>query len=409
VFILKLLKILALQHIDYVDTNLRARYFLFFARILLTLRLSCNVVLPMLLFSKMFNQNNEIMKNYQNIRMTMIAIIIALFTLTVNGQVVSSECTNSGKINELFKNDADRMALRKIYGHGMGNMFRPEIPEALSGTILSALNAVYNARILPARDTVIDLLNIHTLNDIEMNSIMIAADAGNPVMIAFQSGNIRTGLPQLDNLLIPLGFTVESYMSFQKWDLALLSSENNYNLIPIAEALEEIPGVVFAQPAMTIGDGSNIECRIFSDHIELVYSYGWGDCPSGCIYRRFWKFNVYYDCSVEFIDSYGDALYPPEPQPLPTPLPMPVTKSGEISETNAIAISVYPNPMKSYINIEGVVGEYTYTLRNLPGQVMATGTTNNSRLDNLSSLAPGIYLLTLQTIDQSTTFKILKK
>ncbi len=34
-----------------------------------------------------------------------------------------------------------------------------------------------------------------------------------------------------------------------------------------------------------------INDSIYSTHVELTYSYGWGDCPSGCMWRRYWKFS----------------------------------------------------------------------------------------------------------------------
>lgn len=50
-------------------------------------------------------------------------------------------------------------------------------------------------------------------------------------------------------------------------------------------------------PSMISGDGNRIElvqdedCQGFGG-ITLLFSHGWGDCPSGCIHRHYWKVKV---------------------------------------------------------------------------------------------------------------------
>jgi len=41
-----------------------------------------------------------------------------------------------------------------------------------------------------------------------------------------------------------------------------------------------------------IGDGNNITLTRNADSAIITFSIGSGDCPSGCIYHRYWEFRV---------------------------------------------------------------------------------------------------------------------
>ncbi len=57
-----------------------------------------------------------------------------------------------------------------------------------------------------------------------------------------------------------------------------------------------------------VGSGYDLQSNILTSSVELILQKGWGDCPSGCIYHHNWKYQVQFDCSVEFIESNGDPI-----------------------------------------------------------------------------------------------------
>ncbi len=91
-------------------------------------------------------------------------------------------------------------------------------------------------------------------------------------------------------------------------DIALLESTEPLNLLALSRLFEKIPGVRYATPEGWGGDGDDIEAITETTSIQLIFSVGWGDCPSGCIHRHFWQYRVNSNGKVQFLRSYGDPI-----------------------------------------------------------------------------------------------------
>ncbi len=325
-------------------------------------------------------------------------IILLLFIIAAhfsNGQIVASSCFAPDSIAALYTNDADRLAVRKLYRQNLSYTDSIIIPTSHSDIPKNALIAVYNAYSLPARDSVASILNIHTFPHPTLNSLIVAADSTLQWMQRLKLGIIPTGNSELDSLLLLYQLNLESYQDFGNfltYHMVVFETESNYNLLPLASLFANIPGVEFAHPNTFAGDGNNIWDSVYTDHVELIYSYGWGDCPSGCTSRRFWKFNVYPDCSVEYLGSYGDPLFFLN-------LPNPVYNE----------ISIYPNPFSTTVSIRGISQEFEYSFSNIIGQQVLSGISTGNRIDNLHQLEKGIYLLSLKTDTNSWTIKLVRE
>ena len=321
---------------------------------------------------------------------------VLIVTVVVNltfSQIIESSCVTSDSIRQTYLEDAERMTIRKMYRQNLVYIDSIKIPQSHSDSILNALIAVYNATTLPARDTVVNMFSIHTFTNPITRNISIAADSTLPWMQQLETGNIPTGNEFIDSLISEYSLSIQSYDYFSNafpWHTVVLTSVNNLNLPPLATKFAEIDGVYFSQPDSYYGDGNDISDSIYTDHIELIYSYGWGDCPSGCKARRFWKFNVYDDCSVEFIESFG------------TQLPF----NGQ-KEDNNRQISLSPNPFKDKITVKGIDKEFNYTLTNVNGKIILEGTSNNDSIEIKNDLSESLYFLTIQKNGQKRTFKLL--
>jgi hypothetical protein len=78
------------------------------------------------------------------------------------------------------------------------------------------------------------------------------------------------------------------------------------------------------------------------------------------------------------------------------------------SETfNQNLINVFPNPFNDLITIAGFNEDVTYSIHSIDGKKIDTGTTKNNQID-FSDLAKGVYLLRLNSKQNSSTKKIIK-
>jgi hypothetical protein len=102
---------------------------------------------------------------------------------------------------------------------------------------------------------------------------------------------LTTGQPALDNILTTYGFdTVDA--SLYSSGFLYVGASRLYNLKPIMKQFEKIPSIDFAFTGGAVGDGSDILLTRNNDSARIRFSYGAGDCPSGCTYRRTWEFAV---------------------------------------------------------------------------------------------------------------------
>lgn len=326
---------------------------------------------------------------------TLLFLLILLIRTAISGQIVTSTCTAPDSIKAGYTDDADRLALKRIFRNSLSYEDSLIIPKSYSDTVLNPLLAVYNALALPARDTVVNILHIHTFPDLPLRSFAIYADSNQAWMQQFRNGIIPTGVATVDSLINQFNISIIHYYAYGIFDschMVMLKTGRNCNIRALEKFWKSIPGVLFCVSDFIGGGGNTIQDSIYTDHVELVYSRAWGDCYSGCTNLRAWKFNVYFDCSVDYLGSYGD--------PLP-PL--------SINEFNKKVLTITPNPFQDIISIHGISFPFTYSITNLTGQIIKVGNSANGEIENLNSIEPGFYLLTLKLNNQNYSFKIYKE
>lgn len=320
-------------------------------------------------------------------------IVLSIISNYSKAQVIQSDCTAPDSIVDQYQEDAQRLTLDRIFDQNYSYADSIIIPSSYSDTVLNALIAIHNVSGIPERDTVVDMLNIHSRKIIAMDNFYLRADSTLGWMQNLSAGNLNTGQPILDDILSTYGFTLYSYSPhpIDPTALAVFVSNDNYNLKPITDTIETIPGVLWSSANSYGGDGSTIYDTIYPTHVELTYRYAWGDCPAGCTGQRRWKFNVYYDCSVEYIGTDGSTLPP--------------TASISIKET--VPLSLYPNPFRNSISIDGIEGVYFYRIFNLNGEVITEGVSSN-KVINLNELVQGSYIISIQSDHQISRQRIIK-
>ena len=75
-----------------------------------------------------------------------------------------------------------------------------------------------------------------------------------------------------------------------------------------------------------------------------------------------------------------------------------------LSDTN---ISIYPNPADNYIDVVGVVGEFSINIYDIGGKKVLSSQSNNTSEVNISRLTKGFYMLELILV--SSNQKLIHK
>lgn len=306
------------------------------------------------------------------------------------GQIVLSSCIAPDSIVAKYTDDADRLALGRIYRNSLPYADSVTIPQAYPDTVLKALLAVYNATELPERDTVVELYNIHTCT-YALRRFAVCADSNQAWMHQLKNGAFPTGEPAVDSLMTLFNLSVESYstVGYQGNHTVHFTSDTNYNILALANLWDNVPGLYTCLPHSFMCPSMSLKDSIYPDHVELTYSHGWGDCSAGCPHR-YWKFNVYHDCSVEFTGSYG------------------VSVPNGLEDHFSNVLSVLPNPFGQEIAIHGIMPPFGYSICDMSGKVILSGEYARNKLGNLDSLKPGFYILSVNDHGKIYRCKIMK-
>jgi hypothetical protein len=325
-------------------------------------------------------------------------MLFAMMMVVVSGalaQVVPSSCVAPDSVVKKYKEDAARLAVRKFFRRNYAEKDSVVIPKQHSDTVLNALLAVYNATSIPARDTVVGMYNVHTLPNPSLNRFMVYAPPNLAWMQQLQLGNVPTGTASVDSLLVPYGFYVTG---FNVWSTnnasANLKTDSIYNTVAISKLFKALQGVGNASDNSLCCDGNDIQDSINSNHVALTYSIGWEDCPAGCTFRRYWKFNVYNDCSVSFEGSWGTLL--------PTTIKDPLTS----------ALSLSPNPANEILHINSPQATQAVAVIDVYGRVVyhQSQIINHKSQIDCSSWSSGLYLVRCVLQDGSVVVgKVVKE
>lgn len=320
--------------------------------------------------------------------------LILLFIQPVSAQIRKSNCNAPDSVRVKYQEDADRMALRRVYSDLSNYTDSATIPSHWSDTILNALMSVYNVDSIPARDTVFKMFNIHTFANPVLNSFYLAADSNLFWMQQIHKNVFPTGIDSFDNLMIKYKLGLLRYYPLPAFDyhIVVFESKGNFNFEVISNLFDSLQGVLYANRYSVAGDGNDIKAKMDSTFTDLVFSKGWGDCPSGCIQRRYWKFRAFKDCSVSYLGSYGNLL-----------------STNSLNRIKNRHIHISPNPFTTEINVLDVAAGFDYKLVNSLGQVVIKGATDTSKISGLEELKTGVYLLELRSQNAVMYQKVVKQ
>ena len=210
------------------------------------------------------------------------------------------------QLRTAYRTDAARLALRELIERSDPALNDIELPNQDVERFYDALIRVYNFR-HPARDAVVETHSIHTLPHPSVHYLSLVLTP--PTWAeAWRPGERLTGDPAVDSLVLGHDLELEHYYDGASFgDLVTLFSPKAINVTALAVQFELIDGVRWASGQEIIGDGNDIAAE-GDTRLDLRYSVGYGDCPSGCLHRHWWRFRIGDDGSVEYLGSWGDPL-----------------------------------------------------------------------------------------------------
>ncbi|MDR2916057.1 MAG: hypothetical protein LBV74_14735 [Tannerella sp.] len=208
-------------------------------------------------------------------------------------------------IIEHYTRDAKQLYFHEIVQNSSHTDYdNPVLDEDEVTDILRIIQAVYNMD-THERDTVFDVYEIHGYYCYSFNSISLKVNTGLPEIQNLSNNIFPTRGTSLDNILNTYKFdSVQVSYSYPDFPWLTIFTKNEYNMVPIEKEFNKLSSVLIAEFSRgCIGDGNNITLERGSDSAVITFSIGYGDCPAGCIYHRYWEFRVS-NGIAEFVKAY---------------------------------------------------------------------------------------------------------
>lgn len=221
-------------------------------------------------------------------------------------QSSSNDSRVPDSIKTLYRLDASVLAFRMMLSDSFTRENIVEINQIVIEEIYKGLICIYNLKNYRPINFIIDHYKIHTREDPSLTRLIILIDTTKEWTRAWINGQRLTGNSDIDELILTYNLQLGERWFFSNYHT--LISPIPLNLLALKNLFKKIDGVLDATPDRLIGDGNDIFFNYDRSNKLYRFAYGWGDCPSGCIYRHFWDFKVTSFEKVRFITEYGDPL-----------------------------------------------------------------------------------------------------
>lgn len=252
-------------------------------------------------------KSNVTMKAFQLLHIVIIVAFILLGCDRDKSEEFPTEIIQQSNVSDslfqIFLDDAMLICLNHYNMEEKSELNSIDIDESHVGQIVAALQFVHLDSIHDFAAQIRDY-NIHSLCPEQLYETTFKGDTLNENMLMWSMHGF-TNDSKLNYLIDEYHLQIDSIGKSQY----SIFTPNAINQNALAYELNEYDFISNASSANCIGDGSQIEIvEFYADYIHLIYSYGWGDCHSGCISRHYWELGIYGSGFVELINETGDKL-----------------------------------------------------------------------------------------------------
>ena len=255
--------------------------------------------------------------------------LVVFAQLSLKSQIIPSSCEGDAESIDFYMPQAARLVIRWLQGSGSPDTSMATIPESQLNYVLDALIAVKNAESLPGYDS----LKMCSTRVPDLNNYVLLCDTNSIWAKSWSEGKLLTGDEQIDTLLVNFGFEIVDYSYSNQYNGAFIEfyTDKIFNTLAVCNDFKKILGISMAYTynKNAAPPSTEINFQVENNLRKLTFSYGWGDCFSGCINWKHWNINVYDDCSVEFVGN--------------NPPVYTIINNYEALE----GVSISPNPFKS--------------------------------------------------------------
>lgn len=225
-----------------------------------------------------------------------------------------------GKARELpaelvaaYKEDAARLAVRELLSTTQTGENGAGIPQDRIDFYFGLLTKVY--WMCKDVDSIPDLSGIHTLKNPNLKQMVVVLDKGSPFVETWNKYSTMTSNLYLNQLLSRYKVTIKNARQTSLGPTYTLETADYVNTKELAFLIKNVETIRHAEAEGLTGDGPDITYGSDGKNaMALKYSIGEGDCPSGCIDRKYWVFYVLTDGSIQYMGTRGKisaALEPP--------------------------------------------------------------------------------------------------
>lgn len=323
---------------------------------------------------------------------------IGMLGIIYSSSFLNAQCVKNQLLISEYERDINNLAVRRMFEVKSPDTARVTVPQRWKDTIEEKLSAIFLENSIPQRDSIFGLYCIHDWNGGKLQSVrsyLITYDTSQQWTQAWTNGGLVTGNAYIDTLVSKFQLGGLQNIGFMPGTI-VLSTPLFLNPLALADTFKLNSGILYFQEnsALAVGDKihyTSIETTSFFD-----FTFGWDDCPSGCINTATWKYQVDNNCQVTYLNR-EDAIG------TNTALPQGNPNCGNLlsieKENLNHKLQVYPNPTHDVVNIQLENENITLIeLCTIEGKILKT--INNSftfaRLD-VSDLGKGLYVLTVHT------------
>jgi|AntRauTorcE11898_2_1112593.scaffolds.fasta_scaffold36877_2 hypothetical protein len=182
-----------------------------------------------------------------------------------------------------------------------------ELPSELIDMLYNGLLHIYKSDIEEAQEVTKDYEIHRTVLAGASRRLYLRIDKDQGWARAWLNDILITGNAGIDQLIKEYNLQlIDAIELFTEPDVsAKFKTKKPYNQFALASLFNSRDDVENAGANINIADGDNIEVAMGDNHIQYLFSDGFGDCFAGCIKHYYWSFNVLSDGRVEFVEEYG--------------------------------------------------------------------------------------------------------
>jgi hypothetical protein len=230
-----------------------------------------------------------------------LALVVAACKSSKNGQGDGKSGSRAlpAALAEAYRTDAARLVLREAITSNSTGEEGAKLSPARITYFYDLLTKIYWMGIDSA--SIPDLSGIHCFPNPHLRRILVGLTPDSQFEEPWSQGRTLSSDLYVNQLCSEYGLKIQNFRRDPSGSTLVLEANRDINTIFLADAFAAVNGIRYAEAETMMGDGNNIEFGgEGKNQVALRYSIGVGDCPSGCIQRKLWIFNI---------DAAGNVVY----------------------------------------------------------------------------------------------------